>query len=440
MAAVVTAKHDVYLLVKYLALTEVRKAKLCPKQTLFNSVPKGARIFTNIETEFSSIITQLSNDTFTDCYLSNHFIDGNIVVITEPIQHDNIFGRGLCIYNKCLYGISFNRGFRSCRSEQIMAMLGLYCLYKLNQFDIDSIGLVLPAQSTVAIHNIENWNYMPYWNRLITTIERKEKRDQRYHIDITKLNQFNDQLETRVGHHVMKQQVFNYIPTGIPQQIFLGNNKTLVASVSDSFRSQMVAATSQPGSGNIYVHSPYIINLSKPIKSTDYTSEALRDFLVESNSCGCRGLVVHCGKRAGMEESSAIKNMAHRVKNFGGYATKNCPLLIETSSGQGGEILCSPKELADFYEAVVGEPNPLVKICLDTCHVFAAGYEPIQFVTELVRRKIPIGLIHFNDSKVEKGTRKDRHAPIGTGHIGYDQLIGVLDWAIHNGVDCVREY
>jgi len=63
----------------------------------------------------------------------------------------------------------------------------------------------------------------------------------------------------------------------------------------------------------------------------------------------------------------------------------------------------------------------------------------MEYILELEKRGVPIKLIHYNDSKMKKGSRRDRHAAIGNGYIGFSPLFNVLSWAIKNNVPCVSE-
>lgn len=459
-------------LVKYFALTNLRKQKVLPKETLFSKIPTGGflpKLARDIRFEkynlfirqlvsqllfsqdnLSEAISNVVSSSFFQTYNINendytslfsmvkeHFTSP--VTSFDKIQNSSISGSPLCLHNNCVYSIITTGKFNSVRSRHIMLSLAYFCLCKQNGMEVVGIGLILPAQNQILVHDLSNWNWDSYWNKLLEVVAQKEERDARYNISPDLLNDFLHKIEQHVGRHIPKNEIFPYFDKNMGQQIFISNNRSLVVTVTDEFRTKMQQLSSQ-GPGRVYVHSPYLINLSKPFDEYDYTSESLINLLKESDACGCRGLVVHCGKRAGLSEEEAVANMAQRVQKYSGYATEQCPILIETSSGQGGETLCSPDELISFYQQVIGKPHPKVKICVDTCHVFAAGFDPAEYISQLVSSQIPIGLIHFNDSKEEKGSRKDRHESIGKGRVGYLPLIRVLNWALENSVDCVREY
>ena len=96
-----------------------------------------------------------------------------------------------------------------------------------------------------------------------------------------------------------------------------------------------------------------------------------------------------------------------------------------------------PEELANFYNQVV---SPKLGICVDTCHVYSAGFQPFDYI-QRVEEIAPgaIRLLHFNDSRYYLGSRCDAHARIGSGCIGIIELFKVANWAIKNNVPMVRE-
>jgi deoxyribonuclease-4 len=112
---------------------------------------------------------------------------------------------------------------------------------------------------------------------------------------------------------------------------------------------------------------------------------------------------------------------------------------LENPAGQGRELLRDPEEFAKFYLSLPDDVRRKVKVCLDTCHAFAAGVNPVEFIRLLESYCIPVGLIHFTDTKVEFGGRRDRHTPIGTGKLGIKILLEVLLWANRNHIACVFE-
>jgi len=117
----------------------------------------------------------------------------------------------------------------------------------------------------------------------------------------------------------------------------------------------------------------------------------------------------------------------------------NTKLLIETPAKQKGEVLSGMEDFANFWLDLPEEIKLRTGVCVDTCHVFSAGYMPLEYLEYLEEKKVPVDLIHYNDSEFDKGCCLDRHAPIGVGYIGFEGMYSTLQWAIKNKVGCVFE-
>lgn len=195
-----------------------------------------------------------------------------------------------------------------------------------------------------------------------------------------------------------------------------------------------------------YTHAPYIINLSNPTTKKNPTSDAwimglLTKDLIDTNSIGGKGVVVHVGKACKMNVNTAVDTMERYIRKALINATEKCPLLLETAAGQGTEICTSFDDLSSFYSRFDAADRKVFKICVDTCHIFSAGYDPLDFLEkwESIYPK-SIGLVHFNDSKREKGARVDRHSYYTSGgFIGIKRLMEVATWCIKHDISIVTE-
>jgi deoxyribonuclease-4 len=102
------------------------------------------------------------------------------------------------------------------------------------------------------------------------------------------------------------------------------------------------------------------------------------------------------------------------------HASPECPILLETPAGQGTETLTKYEEFVEFVRDFA---DARIRICIDTCHVFACGSEPIEYIQKLATAETGmVKLIHYNDSATPCGSCVDRHAYMGTGHIGFDKM------------------
>ncbi|AST92595.1 deoxyribonuclease IV [Sutcliffiella cohnii] len=181
------------------------------------------------------------------------------------------------------------------------------------------------------------------------------------------------------------------------------------------------------GINEIIVHAPYIINIGNSEKPE--TFELGVNFLQEevrrTDAIGAKQIVLHPGAHVGAGADVGIKKI---IEGLNEALTKeqNVQIALETMAGKGTECGRSFEELAAIIDGVT--LNEKLSICLDTCHVHDAGYNIVEDFDGVLEQfdKI-IGLdrlkvLHINDSKNERGARKDRHENIGYGKIGFEAL------------------
>ena len=100
----------------------------------------------------------------------------------------------------------------------------------------------------------------------------------------------------------------------------------------------------------------------------------------------------------------------------------------------------SPGQLQKIYSALTVSEKKRIGFCIDTCHVFATGILPYDYLSYFTTNYPgAVALIHLNDSKKEKGSRVDRHAIIGEGYIGMAEIEEVAGLAVKNGIPMVME-
>ena len=192
----------------------------------------------------------------------------------------------------------------------------------------------------------------------------------------------------------------------------------------------------------VYIHSIYLVNLSKPVEEfMEKGFEYLRWELENGHKMGFRGVVVHCGKSCKLEKGKALENMYANMARLIPYISPSCPLLLETSAGQGTELCWKYDDFNEFY-GIFGEGEKQhIKICIDTCHVFAAGHDPLKFLEDWERDNPgSLVLVHFNDSKFDLGKRKDRHEIPGDGYIGMEKMQKVAEWCEKHNYPIVGEF
>ncbi|NQZ66246.1 MAG: deoxyribonuclease IV [Mycoplasmatales bacterium] len=178
---------------------------------------------------------------------------------------------------------------------------------------------------------------------------------------------------------------------------------------------------------DIVVHAPYITNPANPEKQ-EFTIDFLVQEIERMNYIGAKHLVLHPGAHTKFERSHAIETLIDSLNKIF-ERTSNVEISIETMAGKGTEIGKTLKELKYIVEKV---KNPRLNICLDTCHIWDAGYDIKkldEFIDELKKYDLKklIKVIHVNDSKNPIGAAKDRHENIGKGFIGLDPLKKIVN-------------
>lgn len=181
------------------------------------------------------------------------------------------------------------------------------------------------------------------------------------------------------------------------------------------------------GIEEIVVHAPYIINLGNTVKPETFklAVEFLQLEVTRSEACKSPTLILHPGSHVGEGADTGIKQV---IKGLNEVITKDTKLCIalETMAGKGSELGRSFEELARIYDGVVY--NDKLRVCFDTCHTHDSGYDIIHDFDGVIEHfdhvigKDQIAVFHINDSKNICGAKKDRHANIGFGEIGFDAL------------------
>lgn len=212
-------------------------------------------------------------------------------------------------------------------------------------------------------------------------------------------------------------------------QIFTKNanqwaGKPLPADAIERFRAGLAPA----GIGPVVAHDAYLINLGTPDDALWRKSvDALTDEVERCEALDIPGLVLHPGAHLGSGEEAGVRRVAQALDEVGrrlpGYRAQ---CWLETTAGQGSVLGSRFEELA----AIIGaahQPERL-GVCLDTAHVFAAGYElrtaeGYAATWEAFGRHLGLErlrCLHLNDSKKGLGSRVDRHEHIGRGALGLD--------------------
>ncbi len=197
----------------------------------------------------------------------------------------------------------------------------------------------------------------------------------------------------------------------------------------------------------VFTHASYLINLATTNPEFHRKSmAAMIDELDRAERLGIRAVVLHPGAHMGAGPDAGIDQIARSLDQIhAALPNHNVVTLLETSAGQGSCVGCSFEELGQIIQAV--DERKRVGICLDTCHVFASGYDlrtlaGYERTIECVEQHVGIrnvGLFHLNDSKKPLGSRVDRHEHIGDGLIGLDGFAFLLNDERFQGIPKLLE-
>lgn len=215
------------------------------------------------------------------------------------------------------------------------------------------------------------------------------------------------------------------------------------------FRQRLAAA----GIDHVAVHAPYLVNLCSA--NEEFWSRSVTTLaheLIVGRAYGAQHVVMHIGSHRGEERNTGIERLVRglaavlREADQDGSAAGPSPcagqaqlprLVLENAAGTGDGIGSSLEDLADILAAAdsAGLAMERLGVCLDTAHLWGGGYDVgsstwIEWFTERADRllgRANVVMLHLNDSRVELGSRLDRHEHLGAGRIGRDGLRDLLN-------------
>jgi deoxyribonuclease-4 len=202
-------------------------------------------------------------------------------------------------------------------------------------------------------------------------------------------------------------------------------------------REELQAWSNEVASGKVQIifgHSGYLINLGGP--ESENRQKSLRSLKQEIELCtqlGLPFLVMHPGSHLKQGEEAGIRQVISGLDEVFSETVSLTRIALEVTAGQGTNLGSKLEHLAAIFDGVK-EPSRL-GVCLDTAHLFAAGFDirtPEGWDSVLTSLESLIGLsnllgIHLNDSKVDLGSRVDRHEHIGKGKIGLEPFRHIVN-------------
>jgi deoxyribonuclease-4 len=222
-------------------------------------------------------------------------------------------------------------------------------------------------------------------------------------------------------------------------QVFVSSPRGWAAAQGDAAEDARLRESGMP----VFVHATYLLNLgSGNPEVAGKSAEAIAYALRRGAEIGARGVVVHAGSAVGWTGEQAREQALRQIGELtlpllGKLGEDDPDLLFEPMAGQGQMLCARTGDVAAYLAAV--QHHPKAGLCLDTCHLFAAGHDltapggVAAMLDELAtaagpatetaagtpgRARPPVRLVHANDSLLGCGSKRDRHEAIGAGQIG----------------------
>jgi deoxyribonuclease-4 len=218
-------------------------------------------------------------------------------------------------------------------------------------------------------------------------------------------------------------------------QVFVSNARgwappPVDPAADERFRADLAEA----GLGPLFVHAPYLVNFASASPATrERSSAAVAAALAKGASTGAAGVVVHAGAALASGRAAGLASTREALLPLADAtaALEGPDLVLELTAGTRGALAARFEEMAELL-AVCGH-HPRLKVCMDTCHAQAAGYDlgdPAGAAKALDELFATLGdrvvLVHANDSRDPVGAGRDRHCPIGSGTIGDQGFAAIL--------------
>lgn len=244
----------------------------------------------------------------------------------------------------------------------------------------------------------------------------------------------------RIGAHIsprgsLPRAVAKAVEVGCETvQVFVSSPRGWAEPAADPatderFRTLAAAAGLHP----VFIHAPYLVNFASTDPLTAQRSASVTLYCLRRGArMGSGGVVVHAGSDLGAGRAAGLARTRATVLPLLEATPEGPDLLLEFTAGTRNALASRFEEMAELLACL--EDHPRVKVCFDTCHAHAAGYDlsttagATAAVSELLATvgAERVVLVHANDSALPAGSRRDRHAGIGAGTIGEDGFAAVL--------------
>jgi len=364
--------------------------------------------------------------------------------------------------------------FTTHASEHCLQVLSYVALARACGYKCEIAGFVLPMQQRILMADVSDWDETQFLTTLLKNVapslismtptfglvlDSECDPSGVSLITMADLAACFDRLETGgdelegIGTHIREADLTSKQTPSRPYQVFLRNSQNGACAME--FKKQEINfehdritkyrdLTSK--GYRIFVHGAYIINLCNPFTKKNLSSDAwvlnlaINDLKI-AQTCGLRGVVIHMGKH--VNKDPKYKRMYKSLDKILEYATEECPLILETSCGAGTETGSTVEDLSKIYSQMLKKDpknKERLRICIDTAHVHAAGYDPYDYLSQWTSKHPgSLVLVHFNDSRFKRSSHRDGHSVCGTGYIGEEVLRKVAALCHKLGVPMVTE-
>lgn len=418
--------------------------------------------------------------------------------------HGNFSGHPDIVTDNCVLDIKTTSSFMRMSKESCLQVLAYYALMKPGTPNVEYVGFVLPLQGEITLYNVSAWDSSRYLQLLSSEANKMNvpptiaaerdlmiimEADDNVDIDmltaqlrsvgledehIIQALQGRDPIQL-IGQNIAQKPVFcpgvkriegNTLPAmigchiakgvniskslrsftdalpGAPCQMFLGNPRTGKRSAKTAGQIPSAAQVIKDAGLQYFTHAAYVVNLcANQNDNGDYWAQRyLNEDLQFTAAMGGKGVVVHTGARKHLSEADALTIMEYMVRTALPYASETCPLLLETPCNEGTEVCGKIEELGNFFFRFTTEERKRLGVCVDTCHVFAAGYDPLAYLQHWEKHcQTTIRLVHFNDSQGACGSCIDRHQSPGHGLIGMEKMMAIARWCADRSIPMLTE-
>lgn len=239
----------------------------------------------------------------------------------------------------------------------------------------------------------------------------------------------------RIGAHMSTGKGFDQAAANArsigadAMQVFTRNPRGSKARVLKEKELLRLASLREEGL-KLVCHAPYTINLASSTEDVRaFAIGIVAEDLQRMQQLGASELVVHSGAHTGAGKEKGLERLVQGLEVLVPLVPAGQRILLETMSGSGTELGSTLEEMAQVM-AHFGHSDRL-GVCLDTCHLYAAGYDvrdwqafKAQFTAQIPWQAV--GCIHMNDSKTPQGSHKDRHERLGQGTIGWEGFYRIV--------------